>query len=981
MSACFRIAAAWFWLLLPAWPAAEGQIRAHPDYGKLPLAFEANSGLWEPGVKFAARASGHILLFEASGAMRIIGPPGSAEQGGATVGMRLLGARPQPVLARGEPLEGKNHYLLGSDPARWRLNVPTFSRIEYREVYPGVMLVYRGNQRQLEYDFVLASGVSPGVIRLDFTGTQAVQIAPGGELVVRTPWGELRHHRPRVYQEVDGARVEIAGRYRKLARHQVGFQVAAYDPLKPLVIDPIMSYSTYLGGSADDRAYGIAVDSAGCAYIVGETWSSNFPRVPGYQPASAGERDVFVAKLNATGTSLVYSTYIGGRGRDSGRSIAVDASGSAYVTGFTYSQNFPVTAGAFQTSSGGQEEAFALKLNASGTGLLYSTYLGGRGSDFGAGIAVHSNGEALLCGYTSSPNFPTTSGALRSAFAGGYYDAFVAKLNASGSGLVYSTYLGGGGTDTAAGIAVDAGGNAYVTGQTGAADFPTRNPFQTLSGFVDAFVTKLDPSGQLVYSTYLGGRSSDFGNSVAVDSSGSAYVSGATASTDFPVTAGSYQTSNHGSYDVFVAKLNPQGTALVYSTLLGGAGAEEARGIAVSGSGQALVAGWTYSIDFPTQTPVQGSPGGNGDGFVAVLNSQGSALYYSTYLGGSGSDNVQAIATDPSGNAYVTGWTLSSDYPITAGAVRSTSSGSVDAFVSKIGANLPPSAMSVSPASGTGASQTFRLEYSDPNGFADLSLVQVIFHNVLDGVGSCYILYNRAGNTMYLAFDSGMGATSLPVVSASGSLENSQCVVNVGGTTVSGSGNSLVLNIPITFKPVFGGLRNVYMLAVDNAGQVGGWYVAGSWTVTGTPPQPPSSMTVSPNSGSGAQRVFRFVYTDPNGAADFDLVQLLFNTGVNGVGACYILYHSPSNSTYLAVDAGMGSTGPAPPGAPVTLQNSQCSLNLAASAVSRSGNDLILDLSLSFKASFAGARNVYMCARDKGGLSLGWLQAGAWTVP
>jgi hypothetical protein len=491
----------------------------------------------------------------------------------------------------------------------------------------------------------------------------------------------------------------------------------------------VLSYSTYLGGSYDDVANAIAVDSSGSAYVTGYTYSGffpdDFPTTDGaYQTTPPGLYDAFVTKFKSDGSSLSYSTYLGGSFEQQGLGIAVDSSGSAYVTGYTYSgdfpNDFPTTDGAYQTKPPGTYNAFVTKLQPDGSGLSYSTYLGGSFQQQGLAIAVDSSGSAYVTGYTYSdggdtgnkPNdFPTTAGALKTASPALQYDAFVTKFTADGSGLAYSTYLGGSFDDVAAGIAVDASGSAYVTGYTysnGGDTGDKPNDFPTTAGALktaspalqyDAFVSKLTSDGTgLAYSTYLGGSFDEKAAAIAVDSSGSAYVTGYTYSNggdtgdkpnDFPTTAGAYQTKSvAGQIDAFVTKFTPDGSGLLYSTYLGGSFDDSATGIAVDASGSAYVTGWTVSFDLPNDFPTtsdayQTSAPGQLDGFLTKLAADGSALSYSTYFGGANDDVATAVALDPSGNVYIAGETASTDFPTTSGAYQTTAPPFLNAFVAK----------------------------------------------------------------------------------------------------------------------------------------------------------------------------------------------------------------------------------------------------------------------------------------------------------
>ena len=697
------------------------EVRVSEIYGKLPLHFEANRGQIDPQVKFLSRGGHHVLYLTPTEAVLVLITPKSTareefttmggkrgQPGGATrtvLRMTFAGANPTPRVIGLEELPGKANYFIGNDSAKWRTNVPTYAKARYEHLYPGIDLLYYGNQRQLEYDFVVQPGADPRRILLGFQGADTLEVDAQGDLVLHTATGVIRQRKPLIYQEVDGVRKEIAGSYVVQGARQVGFQVAAYDKSRPLVIDPVLFYSTYLGGSGHEESGGIAVDTSGNSYVTGRTQSLNFPTTSGaLQTANAGGGDAFVTKLNPTGSGLVYSTYLGGTGGDAGNGIAIDVAGNAYVTGNTGSANFPTTAGAFQTTYGGSfNDGFVTKLNSAGSGLVYSTYLGGSGEDTGRAIALDGAGNAYIAGHTQSFNFPTSAGAYQPTAIGvngccfGPSNVFVTKLTPAGAGaadLVYSTYLGPANSE-AGGIAVDGTGNAHVAGGTTSASFPTTvGAFQTTfgGGGGDAFVTKVNPTGTgLVYSTYLGGSGGDgasSGPTIAVDAAGSAYVTGATGSANFPTTAGAFQPALAGPQNAFVTKLNPLGTGLVYSTYLGGTGVEQGFGVKVDTLGNAYVSGATGSTDFPTMNAVQPTFGGGPlDAFVTKLNPLGTGLVYSTYLGGSGDDLGTGIAVDtfPNPNAYVAGLTNSTDFPTTSGAFQTTyGGGSRDAFVAKI---------------------------------------------------------------------------------------------------------------------------------------------------------------------------------------------------------------------------------------------------------------------------------------------------------
>ncbi len=687
-------------------PTARAEVQAH--YGHLPLSFEVNQGQVDSKVKFLVRGHGYGLFLTPTEAVLSLQTSQAKSASAALAGsmpetrgtvlrMQWVGGNPSPRVVGLEATPGRVNYLLGNDQTHWHTGIQTYTKVAYEEVYPGVDLVYYGHQSQLEYDVVVAPKANPRAIRLAFRGADRIEVNAVGELVLYSGNREIQMHKPVIYQEISGIRKSISGGYMLNAAREVGFDVGAYDHSHPLVIDPVLAYATYLGGNNDDRCAGIAVDGNGNAYVTGVTYSANFPITSGaFQPAFGGVFDAFVAKLNPTGTALVYATYIGGNIYDEGTGIAVDGNGNAFVSGFTNSTNFPATPGAFQPalSGGYYPDSFVAKLNPTGTALVYATYLGGNNDDRGAGVAVDGTGNAYVSGWTTSANFPITSGAFQPAFGGGYTDTFMAKLNPTGTALIYANYLGGKGIDSATGIAVDSIGNAYVTGFTNSTDFPTTSgSFQPAFGGpdFDAYVAKLNSTGTaLVYATYLGGNAYDDSIGIAVDGNGNAFVSGETGSANFPTTPGAFQTALGGQDNAYVAKLNPTGTALVYATYLGGKSVDGGFGIAVDGIGNAFVTGFTNSTNFPTTSGAfQPALGGVEDAFVAKLNSTGTALVYATYLGGNSDDGGVGITVDGTGDAFVSGWTTSANFPNTPGGIQPAFGGSNDAFVAKL--NIPSS--------------------------------------------------------------------------------------------------------------------------------------------------------------------------------------------------------------------------------------------------------------------------------------------------
>jgi len=691
-----------------------------------PLVFEANHGQTDPQVHFVARGAGYTAFLTETEAVLVFA--GGAEH--AVVRLKPVNASPTPHLVGDESLPGVANYSQGVATAS--ISAPTYARVRYGEVYPGIDLVYYGRLGELEYDFVVAPGADPGRIAMAFEGAERLEVGADGALVLRTAAGALRQSRPVVYQEVDGARRTVSADYVIDGDGRVGFRLGAYDASRRLVIDPVLSYSTYLGGSNDEgdslwgAAFGIAVDAAGNIYVSGTTSSVDFPTTPGAKRTLDGDQDAFVTKLSPSG-AVLYSTYLGGPCGDVANDVAVDAAGNAYVTG---------RANVLCFMSLDRSGVLVAKLGPTGS-PVYALVFGGMYADTSVGeaIAVDAQGRAYVTGTATTADFPTTPGAFRTLGCSdlglpGYGDGFVAKVSPAGA-LEYSTFLCGSGYDAPYDIALDAAGNIVIAGTTGSGDFVTSNPLQATSGTHPTgrtgFVSKLAAAGtHLIYSTYLGGTINDWLVGVAVDGQGNVYVTGETESTDFPTTPGTLQPQRGNLFclselctDAFVSKINAAGSALVYSTYLYGEGDDGGRKIAVDTAGNAYVVGQTASLHFPIRDAFQAASRVRGptDAFVAKLNANGTKVLHSSYLGGSGgaspltgADEAVAVAVDAAGNAYVAGSTRSFDLPTTPGAFQSAIGGGVcdyfggpcgDAFIAKVSAGGPgptaPTRVSVTP--------------------------------------------------------------------------------------------------------------------------------------------------------------------------------------------------------------------------------------------------------------------------------------------
>ena len=696
----------------------------------VPLSFEVNRGQTDATVRFMARGSGFdAFLTPAETVLTLKAGDGykrpkagkelreSRPRKGTVVRMKMVGANASPRVVGERKLPGESNYLRGKDRSTWIQHVAHYAQVRYEAVYPGVDAVYYGNNRQLEYDLVVAPGANPKQIRMSIDGADKVRVDRAGDLVVSTSCGELRQHRPVVYQEVAGVRKTVKGRYVVAsasgnANPEVGFELGQYDRTKPVVIDPVLVWSTYLGGSQNDEGNGIAVDCDGFVYVTGATESPDFPVTSGaFQVDLKGNSDAFVTKLTNDGSALVYSTYLGGSRTEVAYSIAVGTSGRAFVAGCTNSTDFPIAsppkvAPAQSVYGGGPTDAFITSLTADGAGLFYSTYYGGptgakgTGDDCALGIAVDEPGNAYVTGYTRTELFPILQ-AIQWQIGGGGQDAFVLKLNTLGL-TDFSTYLGGGafnyqggtdygaGVDTGYGVAVDPAGYIYVTGCTSSKNFPTLNSLQRVnrsnrSFETDAFVAKLIPGGkQFQYSTYLGGNSNDCGLAIATDAEGNAYVTGVTRSNNFP-TANAIHGTTRGADDVFFTKVNSAGFQLMCSTFLGGSDNDEGHSIAVDTAGNVFIAGATTSVNFPVTRAMQARFGGLFDTFVLKIDATCRTLLYSGYFGSNNQDYGNGIALDCDGNAYVVGTTFENTFPVTGGTFQTTyGGGDSDVFIAKI---------------------------------------------------------------------------------------------------------------------------------------------------------------------------------------------------------------------------------------------------------------------------------------------------------
>ena len=781
------------------------------DYGKLPLTFEMNQGQTSPQVKFVSRGNGYTTFLTAGGIVLSLRPSaftgtdskrGSNASENLIAQLNMVGAAANPVVVGEEPQSGKVNYFLGNDPKKWRTNVPTYGRVRYKNVYPGIDLVYYGNHRQLEYDFEIEPGANPRQIQFEVKGASQIELDGEGDLVLKLQSEELRFQCPIIYQLSNGQRVAIDGSYIVTDSTHIAFAIPNYDKNKPLVIDPTLIYSTYVGGSGTGQATGIAVDSTGSVYLAGYTDSIDFPLATiGSLPQNANH--VFVAKLDPTGANLVYADYIGGNSEDYGAAIVLDTSDDVYVTGSTTSSNFPAV-NAYQAQQPGPYSGFLTQVSADGSSLLYSTYLGGNTFDQPTSIAIDSLGEVHVAGDTMSTNFPVANAyqATVSVNQSGQYGnfGFLTKFSADGSSLVYSTYFAGDSNaalncgspcwppsyNIISGVALDANGNAYVAGGTNTNNFPvTSGAFQTSNTTQQdatiGFVSKFTPAGGLDYSTYFYDPS---GNpigitAIAIDGSGSAYITGsADSDTTFPLTTTSIcnpATSGFGCSYAFVTKFDPTGSTLLYSTFLGLNNYATPAAIALDSTNDAYVLASTSNSAFQTTNAIEAYTA-QSDLLLVEVDPTADTQLFSSYLGGSGNDAAAGMVLDAANNIYVTGYTSSTDFPVTQGAFQDQQAGSTNAFVMKIGAGSA-AAVALNPST---------LQYAALEVGSTSSAQQVQLRNM---------------SSVSLTIDS---------ISATGDFAQTS---NCGSTVPAAS----ACTISVTFTPTASGTRTGTLTIADNA--------------------------------------------------------------------------------------------------------------------------------------------------------------------
>ncbi len=794
-------------------PSASREVRSK-------IYFEQNRGQVDERAKFISRGAGPTMFLAATEAVYVLPMPseedgekgrrGDMESAMADASfrrdvpasqrlafalrMQFVGANPAAEVSGDGELVTRANYFRGNDPSRWLTDVPAFSRVRYDDVYPDIDLEFYGNgENKSQYDFIVQPNADASRIELDFAGAESVAIEPeSGDLLINTAAGTIKQSSPFSYQQTNGAKQAIASSYELTGRSSVRFRLGEYDRSRPLVIDPALgnlAFSSFLGGASFDSGADIKVDAAGNAYVVGSTTSDLFPTTTGvFDTTKNGGTDIFVSKIGADGSNLIFSTYIGGNDSDQAVSLAIDSAGSIFVAGNTRGVNYPTTAGAYDTTvTGSTYDVVVTKLNASGNQLIYSTFVGNSADENCQDIAVDSTGNAFVTGYTNSVgDYPTTPGSYDTVYNGGPSDGFVTKLNPSGTALVYSTLLGGSSFDMSRGIVIDSSGNALVIGSSasgpdgnGLGAFPTTvGSFDpTINGFTDAFVTKLNPTGTgLLFSTFLGGTGNDEGKAIALDQVGNAYVTGNTASSDYPVTLDAYDQTQGGSgnFDVFVTKLSTAGNSLSYSTYIGESVNENGNSIALDSTGAAYICGIGNTGSPTTANAFDPIPNGFIDAYVLKLNPAGSGLSYATFLGGSLGEFAYAIALDPANNVYVTGYTNSQEFPATTNAFQTEWAGEADAFVAKLG-NFAISGRAVDVSGAAVPNATIALSGSSSE-------------TKLTDVGGNFIFLDALPNRPYTVTASKAGTIFNPSLFNIGSLDDNRNLFFIAGGAPGGGG-------------------------------------------------------------------------------------------------------------------------------------------------------------------------------------------------
>lgn len=954
--------------------------------------FHPNRGQFPEEIRFAGRAGDTAILI-ARGKLTMLRLD-STREGGAPKGVSIqwLNASPALECLGDTPSEGSVSYFVGNDSKRWATNLPTFQKVRINHLYPGIDLLIYLSGGELEFDYLIQPHADPSRIRWLLRaepggdGNVPVRLAADGSLRPADGSGAWVLKPPMTYQQLGADVLPISSRYVSSGQSEWALELAEYNPALPLVIDPVLSYSSYHGGAQIDQANAVATDATNNLYIAGETWSVDLYTTLSVQSYKKSGKDAFILKLSSDAKTVLNATYFGGNGDDIVTAIRVSGN-DILIAGETSSGDLPGTAGRYQSANGGGKDGFLSRIRlGSSPSVLGTTYFGGSGSDRVNALILDFTGNPYVAGYTASSNFPVRA-SFGHSIPGGGSDAFIARFRPDLSDLTWSGVYGGTGSDQAYGLALGSGNTVWFTGATSSSLPPLVNPLQSvLRGAYDCFLAQVPDTGtSLLYASFLGGASSDFCYAVATDGAGNPMVAGSSASSDFPVTPGVFQPARAGSYDNVVAKLDVASNTLAFATYLGGLQAESPSSLYLDTDGVVCLAGNTQSSNFPTMDPVQPTLGSYVDGFLSCLNADGTALLFSTFLGGADEDRVLAVVPRADAWTVAVGLTQSVDFPVTANARQPLPAGKGDAFITAIsrsGANVNPANISVTPSNGN--TETAHLTYllQDGNGFQDIRYFYANIHNAVSTIGACYTRFDADLNTISLLSDNGASWVGSAVMGEAKLLSNSQCVIDASRSSVWGHATRLSVKIHYSFQPGFGGAKSLLMYVQDRAGTIAGWQLRGGWLV----PQlagnvQPSVDYFQPNSGVFPSTLFVLRAVDANGFGDLRDIHLLANDTLAYANSCYVLYNQQTNQLKLLNDSTTQFLGPLTPGVSGSVQNSSCILSAGYSSATRAGDALTLSVYLTFKDATAGLNNVWTLVSDQSNAFLGWRAQGSFTVP
>ena len=966
---------------IPAYSREKGVPRAQsPGALRLPMVFVPSEAL--------ERSPGGFVLRAAEYGVELRGAGFLLWSGAASLQAEFEGANP---VVRGEGRQTsptKINLLSGADSSRWKWGVPTYLEVVLPGIYPGIDLRYRQDGENVKREFAVAPGADPSSIRWTYTDADSVEIDEAGDLTTWKQGRAWKETRPVVYELHDGNRREIASWFRLAGPRTVAFEIAAYDTSRTLLIDPTLTFSTMVGSSGSTYASAIACDSSGMVYVAGYTDGYNFP-VQGASFSRAGGVDAVVAKIDPKNSRMIYATYIGGWGDDRATGVAVDSAGRVLVAGTTTSTNFP-TSSAYQPTIHGYKDAFLLLLDPASGNLVFSTLYGGSGSETMRGMALAASGVVYLAGETDSWDLPSPSGYRKTN--SGAQDAFVARFSAAGH-LEAATYFGGGGNDRARGVTVDPSGNVWIGGSTDSLNLPTATPLQSaLKGSMDGFVAKFDATlVTLVAGTYIGGSQGSAGMpeevlAVTTDTTGALYVGGVTPSADFPLKSPA-QSAFGGESEGWVAKISSTGGSIVFSSFLGGFAYDAVQAVAIDTGGRFHATGQTYSTNFLTVQPLQPSSGGFIDAFLASFDTITGALTFSTYLGGSGSDSATAIAPGWGGRLYVAGASASTEFPQVR-PITAVSGATLRFFVAEF--TYPtlgrPQVVSFAPANGTGSGTVFTAKFRHPDGIEALYFIHILINNPFGGSHACYMAYIQGKNVIQLTTDTENGWPSATIGSAT-VLSNSQCAVTAADASAVESGTDLTLTLKIDFSGSFGGVRRIWLHAVDDTWKDSGYVDMGTYTVTapsgvvvppvsvGTP-----AMSSSPAQGSGSGGTFAFSYQKLSGSSDPDATYALFNASPSAAKGCLVAWQRDQNLFYLAADSGSSWLSAVRPDSSDFTENNQCVLSGVGSVSQATSDSRITAYNVVFKSPVSGTISQYARATYAGNYDTGYRNTGSYQV-